>query len=511
MKKIILFYYLLACFSCVASDGVALCDPVRLRAEAEALKARYAQTASAPPLLRIDESSYPRVATKHEMIAQHCFLLMNCARCIGKACALSGLQDVVTENEERSAADIIAECRQLMHILSIDDIILDWLEIEAALNGTATHRYCFPFHEFRVRINAIISGLAAIDAELDLICEPTRTYRLIEQSDIDPDSGLNLDGGVNWPTGVYKLASDIIFSGTTVIAPATEAAAINISADHMVLDLAGHTIRGTNQNANGIQIGSVVAADHVTVKNGNVSSFGYNGISSAGSYYSHIQDVTVMLSGDEGISLSGYIGGLIENIVVTYSGNTGLRYSSNHQASVIRDSVAMRNGWLGANRNMNGFLFDSYLNTGANAISCSIGVRNIASRNNQGGHRFASGNNTGDVLDYDNLFKDCVAIANGSSFHDGRGVGFWWGGKPSTTTEYAMKQPVVACYSAGNGYPGSTEIRNVDYFGETKTSWPNPPLTSLPYYMSNTAGSPPSIPTTAQYWDNVGYTWAHSI
>ena len=128
----------------------------------------------------------------------------------------------------------------------------------------------------------------------------------------------------------------------------------------------------------------------------------------------------------------------------------------------------------------------------------SLGIGCIACKNLGNGFRYA-GKTTGGAsgLPWDTMFKSCVALSNGHNgflWHQGFSGGTGVGG-------CTKNSPGVNLYAAGNGDDGVT---TADFWACVQGgggAFPN--SGAWPYHMVST-------PTTATYWDNVGYTWGSS-
>lgn len=148
--------------------------------------------------------------------------------------------------------------------------------------------------------------------------------------------------------GHYKLTGNLTVPADTI--------AIDISADHVTLDLNGFTVAGparctrsaatrtvsctgAAQLLRGIRVDNGAAGvRHTVVRNGRVIGFGI-GVSM--SIDSVVQDVAVMHNVAVGVSGAGRL--QAERIVATLNGSTGI----GAQAGLVRDSVASDNGSSG--------------------------------------------------------------------------------------------------------------------------------------------------------------------
>jgi len=451
------------------SLAVSQQDIGRIHAQADALKRLCPQISSAPSPVVRNDNDYARVATKSEMMAQHCFLFLECLRRIEQVCMPSAGYAVSGLDNGRLAADIVAECRQLTRFLALDDIEVDWRAVEDLLARIPT-RYCFPGLLFRNRIDAIISSLNALDVEIGQITDNTRTYRLIEVSDLP----LDLDGGASWPTGVYKFAENVNYSAATN-------PAITISADHMVLDLAGHTLGAVGPPANVSAI--VVGADYVTVKNGSIVDFDGGAVGVSLVEYPLLQNL-LGINDYTGIGFAGVLGGIAKNIVACRIGLTGLFAARanatpdvNCRGTVFQGCVSFECGQAATGSKYSGMSFDIDDADANPRVASGIGRWNIACLNKDNGFTFLDRDAQIIVAqEWDVMYMGCISLAN-------LAYGFVWQGN------ITYKAPAVNCYAA---YNGSANYKTIWAW----SGWPNVPGT-LPYYMS-------SSPTTATFWENIG-------
>lgn len=199
--------------------------------------------------------------------------------------------------------------------------------------------------------------------------------------------------------GSYVLTGDLFTTGENQNV-------VEISADHVTLDLNGFAVRClfalTPCKGNGSGIGIVVSGSNVTIRNGTVRDMASTGVFSNASQLV-VKDLRVMGNGDDGIRAAH--GALVEGCVVAENGTddtgSGISVAS---SSIVRQSVARDNATDIGIVGQEGTVIE-----GSTAFGHTFGIscRECTIRGNA-----TYGNGTG-IQGNDSLVKDNAVTQNG--------------------------------------------------------------------------------------------------
>jgi len=408
-------------------------------------------------------AKYPRVIRPDERQARRCMMLMQNLWQLDRA--LDVIRDGKIEapltrsvdigGQEVDLQKVIKHSRNLSRVLNVGDD-MDWDGLEKAFAEDAVPtRHSIPYLKidtFSANLQKIINALPGIDTAVGAITAPTfpPPYTLI--TDTQMVAGTYT---ISTP-GVYRLADSVLMTSGT-------GPAITITADHVVVDLAGQTIDGGAQDIDGIK----VEGDYCLIKNGTVK----NVAPSTGAFFPRaailqdlakkelrLQDLNLVdNNAGSNFCLGTYLYGFssVQRCFCANNRDSGLRLDGAN--GVVRDTIGMNSIESGS---------EGLGVTGA-ALTVNNVMKNCVAAANLGNgiSVTTSGGSDPNTI----LGQGCVSLNNGAEgFGSSGGGSVNWG-------------VLGNCYARGNG--------TFDYQGGTPKS-----------FTQNTSITPAS----AKFWDCIG-------
>lgn len=153
--------------------------------------------------------------------------------------------------------------------------------------------------------------------------------------------------------GSYILTGDLVVADSS-------AAAVDVTANHVTLDLNGFRVEGVPSSAGGTATGIVGTGSLMTLRNGFVQSFGSHGVHLSGVGESRIEGIRAFSNGGTGIKCGPAC--VLADSHVRYSGADGIECEGNCEVRRCRSSANAGSGIVAGARSV---VVDGYVNQNA--------------------------------------------------------------------------------------------------------------------------------------------------